>query len=136
MNYRAYKIKYEHIVFALLIMKGNLNMDLQVNLYEFISYKVEIIKKIRDLNISITLDLSPKIRKKFEDDYNSMIDTFYDFDNGLTYSLKNKKYINFLIDKMQDEISENIYNVLLEESIFIKAMDENVLKIVKKRKRK
>lgn len=128
MQYRAYEVKYEHLIMAMMIMKSNLNKDIKVNINELISYKVNLVKRFYDMGLKISLNLSPKIRRDFEVNYMDMIDTFYDFQDGLTYKIRDGRYVKTFVDKIENELLHSpVYDVIFDEELFIDAIYNNTL---------
>lgn len=120
-----------------MILKNSMNLDVRVNVYELISYKTLIIQRLNEIGKKINLNLGPKIRREFEFNYRDYIGLCEDFKDGLTYVLKNEKSIPLFKEILDNlyVIDSTIYDVLFDEELFLNAIDENILKVVKKRKK-
>lgn len=133
MYYRTCKMKYEHIIFAIIILKQNLNQELKVNIHEFISYKTILLKKLALNNYKISLDLSPKVRREFDIIYGDLVKSYYDYQNGLIYFIENNKYISKLKEIIESDLERYpVYNVLLDENLLIEALEIDTLRSVKR----
>jgi len=136
LRYRPCKVKYEHIVFAMMILKKSLKEEVKVNISELVSFKTLVVQRMHDMNERIVLDVGPKVRREFLYEYIDIIDVFYDFNNGLTYVIKNDRDIDRIISILENDlIGYPIYEVLCDEELYILSTKEEVIKTLKKRKR-